>query len=78
MVCLFRVSILFLKGEENVTFPQFDSKTNNIINEIHITENEIIDVIQILDPNKATGPDKISNKMLKISPEKIAIIGIYI
>jgi hypothetical protein len=30
--------------------------------------NEIIDVIQILDPNKATGPDKISHKMLKISP----------
>jgi hypothetical protein len=34
--------------EENVTLPQFDSKTNNIIHEIHITENEIIDVIQIL------------------------------
>jgi hypothetical protein len=28
--------------------------------------------IQILNPNKATGPDKISHKMLKISPEKIA------
>jgi hypothetical protein len=55
------LSILF-------TLPQFDSKTNNIIHEIHITENEIIDVIQILDPNKATGPDKISHKMLKISP----------
>ena len=26
--------------EENVTLPQFDSKTNNIIHEIHITENE--------------------------------------
>jgi hypothetical protein len=36
--------------EENVTLPQLDSKTNNIIHEIHITENEIIDVIQILDP----------------------------
>ena len=47
-------------------------KTNNIIHEINITENEIIDVIQILDPNKATGPDKISHNMLKISPEKIA------
>jgi hypothetical protein len=58
--------------EENVTLPQFDSKTNNIIHEIHITENEIIDVIQILDPNKATEPDKISHKMLKIFPEKIA------
>jgi hypothetical protein len=28
--------------------------------------------MQILDPNKATGSDKISHKMLKISPEKIA------
>jgi hypothetical protein len=44
--------------EEYATLLQFDSKTNNIIHEIHITENEIIDVIQILDPNKATGPDK--------------------
>ena len=59
-------------GDENVTLPQFDSKTNNIIQEIHITENEIIDVIQILDPSKATGPDKISHKMLTISPDKIA------
>jgi hypothetical protein len=57
--------------EEYVSLPQFDSKTNNIIHEIHITENEIIDVIQILDPNKATGPDKISHNMLKISPDKI-------
>jgi hypothetical protein len=55
--------------EECVTLPQFDS---NIIHVIHITENEIIDVIQILDSNKATGPDKISHKMLKISPDKIA------
>jgi hypothetical protein len=49
--------------EENATLPQFDSKTNNIIHEIHITESEIIDVIQILDSKKATGPDKISHKM---------------
>jgi signal-transduction protein with cAMP-binding, CBS, and nucleotidyltransferase domain len=66
--------------EESVTLPQFDSKKNNIIHEIHITENEIIDVIQILDSNKATGPDKISHKMHKISPEKIIsnIINILI
>ena len=37
--------------EENVTLPQFDTK-KNIIHEIHITENEIIDVIQILDQTK--------------------------
>jgi hypothetical protein len=32
--------------EEHVILQQFDTKTNNIIHEIHITENEIIDVIQ--------------------------------
>ena len=58
--------------KENVTLPQCDSKTDNIIHDIHIKEDEIIDVIQILDLNKATGLDKISNKMLKISTEKIA------
>ena len=44
--------------EKNVTLPQFDSKTNNIINEIHITENEIIDVIQILEQTKRQGQTK--------------------
>jgi hypothetical protein len=32
--------------KENVTLPQFDSKTNNIIHEIHITENEIISFVR--------------------------------
>jgi hypothetical protein len=68
----FQICSISKLDEENGTLPQFDSKTNNIIHEIHITENEIIDVIQIFDPNKATGPDKISPKMLKIFPEKIA------
>ena len=66
------VSSISKLNEENAILPQFDSKTNNIIHEIHIIENEIINVIQILDPNKATGPHKISHKMLKISPEEIA------
>jgi hypothetical protein len=39
--------------EENATLPQFDSKTNNIIHEIHITENEIIDVIDRIRQNKS-------------------------
>jgi hypothetical protein len=34
--------------------------------------SEIVDFIQILDLKKASGPDKISHKMLKIAPEKIA------
>jgi hypothetical protein len=46
---------------------------NNVINEIFATISEIVDILKIIDPCKASGPDKISHKMLKISPEKIAI-----
>jgi hypothetical protein len=37
-----------------------------------VTASEIVDIIQISDLKKASGPDKISHKRLKISPEKIA------
>ena len=37
-----------------------------------MTASDIVDIIQILDLNKASGPDKISHTMLKIAPEKIA------
>ena len=53
--------------------PDFDIKTNNVINEIFVTISEIVDILKIIDPYKASGPDKIRHKMLKIYPEKIAI-----
>ena len=59
--------------EENVPLPAFPSRTNESIDNIVVTTQEIIDVLQILNPNKASGPDVISHKMLKICPEKIAI-----
>jgi hypothetical protein len=37
-----------------------------------VTASDIVDIIQISDLKKASGPDKISHKMLKISPKKIA------
>jgi hypothetical protein len=40
---------------------------------IFVTIIEIVDILKIIDPYKASGPDKISHKMVKISPEKIAI-----
>ena len=60
-------SLILKLEEENVPLPDFDMKTNNVIN------GEIVDILKIIDPNKASGPDKISHKMLNISPEKIAI-----
>ena len=59
--------------EENVPLPDFPSKTDEIIENIVTSIQDIVDVIKTLDPNKASGPDAISHKMLKICPEKIAI-----
>ena len=59
--------------EENVPLPDFDIRTNNVANEVFVTISDIVDILRIIDPSKASGPDKISHKMLKISPEKIAI-----
>ena len=43
------------------------------------TEDEVIDVIENLDPNKASGPDLISNKMLNSVSKTVAkLLYIYI
>ena len=47
--------------------------TDNSIQSIVVNIREIIDTLQTLDPNKASGPDVISHKMLKICPEKVAV-----
>ena len=61
-------SLISKLEEENVPLPDFDIKTNNVINEVFVTISEIVDNLKIIDPSKASGPDKISHKMLKISP----------
>ena len=48
-------------------------KTNNNINDINVSVKEISDIIQILHPNKASGSDVISHKMLKLCKNKIAL-----
>ena len=48
-------------------------KTNNNITDLNVSVEEISDIIQILHPNKASGPDVISHKMLKLCPNKIAL-----
>ena len=59
-------------NDENITIPDIEKKTDQIVCNIIVSIDEIIDVIEILDPNKASGPDTISHKMLKICPEKVA------
>jgi hypothetical protein len=59
--------------EANAPLPQIELKTNNIIIDLNVSVEEISDIIQILHPNKASGPDVISHKMLKICPNKKAL-----
>jgi hypothetical protein len=59
--------------EANAPLPDIELKTNNNINDINVSIQEISDIIQILHPNKASGTDVISYKMLKLCPNNIAL-----
>jgi hypothetical protein len=59
--------------EANAPLPQTKLKTNNNIIDLNVSVEESSDIIQILHPNKASGPDVISYKMLKICPNKKAL-----
>ena len=50
--------------DENKTLPDFDDRGGKVLETIWVREEEIIDIISILDSNKATGADKIGNKMV--------------
>ena len=58
--------------DANVPLPDIEVKTDNFLRDIVITTEEIVDIIKIINPNKASGPDIINYKMLKICSEKIA------
>jgi hypothetical protein len=51
--------------DANVPLPDIELKTDNFLRDIVITTEEIVDIIRIINPNKASGPDIISHKMLK-------------
>jgi len=51
--------------DTNATLPPVNLLTDNSLNDISLTEQEIIDTIQILNVNKAVGEDLISHKVLK-------------
>ena len=50
---------------EHTQLPPFAKLTDNSLSEINCTENEIETIIEVLNPNKASGDDGISHKMLK-------------
>ena len=59
--------------EENHQLPEFQNRTNDILSDVHIEDSEVVDIIKVLKPNKASGPDIISHKMLQLCPDEIAI-----
>ena len=55
----------FSLDDSHADLPTFTELTDKILDNIEITEEEIKDVIENLDPNKASGPDLISNRIIK-------------
>ena len=67
------ISISSMSQEQNNTaLPNCSLKTNHTLSHINITVKEIIDIIDILNPNKSVGDDKISHKLLKLTKHSIS------
>ena len=65
--------------DSNATLPDGRNLTNdNILQSIVITEKDVLDQLQILDTNKANGPDDISPKLLKKAARPLSKILQYI
>ena len=60
-------------NDENIDLPAFEYKCENRLTRIECTSNEIQTLIELLNPNKATGPDEISNKMLKAVAKEVSV-----
>jgi hypothetical protein len=56
-----------------VLYTNPDIDKNNNITDLNVSVKEISDIIQILHANKASEPDVINHKMLKLCPSKIAL-----
>ena len=51
--------------DDDIPLPEFDDRGPHTLTDITVVEQDIIDIISLLDLNKAVGPDRISNKMLR-------------
>ncbi|MEW8548105.1 MAG: reverse transcriptase family protein, partial [Candidatus Thiodiazotropha sp.] len=58
--------------DEPPLLPDLMPKTRSKLESIVVTEEEVIDILESLNTNKASGPDLISNKMLKSVARSIA------
>jgi hypothetical protein len=51
--------------EANVDLPNILSESEYVLNNINITESDVVDLLNILDVSKAIGPDGINPSILK-------------
>ena len=51
--------------DTNIELPNFNTRSDIDFTNIQVRESEVINILKILKVNKATGPDGISNRMLK-------------
>ena len=58
--------------DSNEPDPIDDVTTDQTLPNVEIIEKDVSDITKTLDTNKATGPDKISQKMLKEAGDSIA------
>ena len=58
--------------DSNTQLPLFEAKTLNNLTDISCTANEVETLINLLNPNKATGPDDIRNSMLKLVSKEVS------
>ena len=63
----------FISKLPNAALPDIELKTNYNISDFNVSVEDISDLIQILHPNKASGQDVTSYKMLRLCPNKIAL-----
>ena len=58
--------------DDGIDLPDFDDRGSNTLTTIVVSEQDVLDVLNILDPNKAVGPDIISNKRLIAVKNEVA------
>ena len=51
--------------DEDIPLPDFDDRCPNTLTEITVVEQDIIEIISLLDPNKAVGPDVFVTRCLE-------------
>ena len=60
-------------NDSNVEIPDFPSRTDQTITNFNISQDEVVDVLNSLKLNKATGLDAISHQMLKNTANSVSL-----